>query len=86
MTNEKDSRIYVLAMGNVGVQPGQRVRLKGKKGKKVAGTRAFDVRKLVKDDGSCKKQSALPITRLTIARTKPSTSVPAVSGQHVLQD
>jgi hypothetical protein len=36
LTNEKDSRIYVLAMGNVGVQPGQRVRLKGKKGKKGA--------------------------------------------------
>jgi hypothetical protein len=57
LTSDKDSHIYVLAVGSVNVQAGQRVSLKGKKGKKSSGTRAFEVRKLLKDEGSCKVPS-----------------------------
>jgi hypothetical protein len=57
LRSEKDHRIYVLDTGRLSVQAGQRVILKGKKGKKSSGTREFEVRKLLQDEGSCKVPS-----------------------------
>lgn len=54
LTNENDRHAYELVSDTVAVQPGHRLKLKGKKGKKVSGVRQFNVRKLVKDEGICR--------------------------------
>jgi len=54
LTADRDKRVYSLeASSTVSLQPGQRVVLKGKLGKKHDGIRDFEVRKLTKDQGSC---------------------------------
>jgi hypothetical protein len=53
LTSEKDKHTYVLGSGGGSLQPGQRVTLKGKPGKKHSGTRDFTVKKLIKDEGMC---------------------------------
>jgi len=56
LTNEKDKNTYALIAGNdVGLAPGERVALKGKKTKDDSGKLTFEVHKLVKDYGSCKQ-------------------------------
>jgi hypothetical protein len=57
LTNDTDKRSYVLDPGGVSLQPGQRVALKGRPGKKHSGSRAFAVKKLKKDEGSCSPQA-----------------------------
>jgi hypothetical protein len=57
LIDEKDKRTYLLVTDKVSLQPGQRVALKGKKSKDKSGTRQFRVRKLLKDQGTCKQQT-----------------------------
>jgi hypothetical protein len=59
LTDEKDKRTYLLVTDKVSLQPGERVALKGKKSKDKSGTRQFRVRKLLKDQGTCKQQTLL---------------------------
>ena len=59
LVNEKDKRTYFLETDKVNLQPGHRVTLKGRKGKDKSGTRLFRVRKMLKDQGTCKAQSLL---------------------------
>ena len=59
LTDEKDKRTYLLITDKVSLQPGERVALKGKKSKDKSGTRQFRVRKLLKDQGTCKQQTLL---------------------------
>ena len=51
--SDKDKRTYALDTNTLSLQPGQRVTLKGKLGKKHSATRDFGVHKLVKDEGTC---------------------------------
>jgi len=53
--NEKDQRTYALLAANVSLNPGERVALRGKKSKDDSGKPTFQVAKLVKDYGSCKR-------------------------------
>jgi hypothetical protein len=53
LSDEKDHRVYVLVTDEVLVQPGQRLKLKGKKSKDNSGTRQLRVKKLVKNEGAC---------------------------------
>ena len=54
LTTEGTKHTYVLETGDVKLQAGRRVKLKGKRGrKKESGDREFEVRKLVKDEGAC---------------------------------
>jgi len=70
LTGDKDKRIYVLGTRRVSLQPGQRVTLKGKAGKRNRGTRDFAVNKLVKDEGTCSGHADLllpaPVQRATL--------------------
>jgi hypothetical protein len=61
LTDDQQRHIYALATGNVNLQPGQRFTLKGKKGEKSSDAREFEVRKVVKTEGSCKEHSNLLI-------------------------
>jgi hypothetical protein len=56
LMNEKDKNTYALVAGNDAVlAPGERVALKGKRTKDDSGKLSFEVHKLVKDYGSCKR-------------------------------
>jgi len=55
LMNEKDQRTYALLAANVSLNPGERVALRGKKSKDDSGKPTFQVAKLVKDYGSCKR-------------------------------
>jgi len=59
LTDGKDKHTYALVTDKVSLQPGRRLTLKGKKSKGKSGTRQFGVRKLVKDQGTCKEESVL---------------------------
>jgi hypothetical protein len=59
LKSEKAKATYSLATGNISLQPGRRVTLKGKFEKKTTGLRGFEVRKLVKDEGACGEHSLL---------------------------
>lgn len=59
LTDEKTRHIYALAPDNGNLSPGRRVKLKGKRHNKNSGTREFEVRKLVKDEGPCSQQSPM---------------------------
>jgi hypothetical protein len=63
LTSDKDKRAYALESGTVTLQPGQRVTLKGKLGKKHSGTRDFGVNKLVEDEGTCSGHADLLFPR-----------------------
>ena len=64
LKSDKDKRIYALDTNALSLQPGQRVTLKGKLGKKHSGTRHFGVNKLVKDEGTCGGHASLLAPRL----------------------
>ena len=53
MTNEKDHQTYELVAGDITLRGGQKLRVKGKKGKRVAGVRSFRVKTIVADEGAC---------------------------------
>ncbi len=59
LMNEKDKNTYALVGGGSTLQPGQRVELKGTRGKDKSGKRTFQVRKLARNYGSCNSESAL---------------------------
>ena len=59
LKSEKTKKTYSLAAGNISLQPGRRVTLKGKFEKKTTGLRGFEVRKLVRDEGACGEHSLL---------------------------
>jgi hypothetical protein len=59
LTDDKDKRTYVLGTDKISLQAGERVTIKGKKSKDKSGTLQFDVRKLVKSEGSCKPSALL---------------------------
>jgi hypothetical protein len=56
LTNEKDHHSYVLLADNIAFKPGQRLKLKGKKGKDKSGAWQFRVKKMVQDEGTCQGQ------------------------------
>jgi hypothetical protein len=59
LVSESDQQIYALEGGVTSVQPGQRIRVIGKRQKKQAdGSHQFIVEKLAKDYGACKTQPA----------------------------
>lgn len=61
LQSEGDRQMYLLTGDTANVKAGDRVRIKGKKGKKDnSGTRIFEVAKLTKDYGACKVQPAAP--------------------------
>jgi hypothetical protein len=53
MTNEKDHQTYEFVAGDIPLKGGQKLRVKGKKGKRVAGARSFRVKTVVADEGDC---------------------------------
>ena len=53
LTNDKTTNSYLLVPGEVRLQTGERVAVKGKKGKEISGLRVFEVKKLVKNEGPC---------------------------------
>lgn len=53
LTDEKDKKTYVLSGHGAAVKPGERVELKGKKGKDDSGALTFRVSRLVKKNGPC---------------------------------
>jgi hypothetical protein len=54
LIDDRTKRSYaLLADIRSNVQTGRRVRLKGKPGKKKSGIREFEVRRVIKDEGSC---------------------------------
>lgn len=53
LTNEKDHRAYTLRSETVVVAPGQRLKLKGKKGKDKSGAWHLAAKKVLKDEGAC---------------------------------
>ena len=55
LMNEKDQRTYALLASNVSLNPGERVVLRGRKSKDDTGKPTFEVAKLVKDYGSCRR-------------------------------
>lgn len=59
LMNEKDQKTYALVATNIGLAPGNRVSLRGKKSKSESGAPSFQVSKLVKDYGSCRQETAL---------------------------
>lgn len=61
LVSESDQQTYVLAGDLAGIQPGERIRVSGKKEKKTAGgPRPFLVEKTAKILGSCRVQPATP--------------------------
>jgi hypothetical protein len=68
LDNDSDHHVYILVPGSISLQPGQRVVLKGKKGKKISHMREFNIRKLLKDEGSCTEHSELLLP--TLGNTK----------------
>jgi hypothetical protein len=59
LVSESDQQIYLLDGGVTSIQPGERIRVIGKRQKKQAdGPRHFIVEKLGKDYGACKTQPA----------------------------
>ena len=59
MTNEKDHQTYELVAGDITLRGGQKLRVKGKKGKRVAGVRSFRVKTIVADEGASGGPSAI---------------------------
>jgi len=57
LLNEKDRKTYALVATNIGLAPGDRVSLRGKKSKSESGPPSFQVAKIVKDYGSCKQEA-----------------------------
>lgn len=56
LLSEKNNNTYaLLASSDVVLSPGERVALKGKKGKDSSGELTFEAQKLVKDYGACKQ-------------------------------
>ena len=53
MTNEKDHQTYELVAGDIALRGGQKLRVKGKKGKRVAAVRSFRLKTVVADEGAC---------------------------------
>lgn len=53
LTNENDHHSYELLSETVLIQPGHRLKLKGKKRKDKSGTLHLEVKKLVKEEGTC---------------------------------
>ena len=52
LVSDHDKQTYAL-QSDLTMQPGRRLKLKGKRGKKRSGTRDFHATKLVKDEGVC---------------------------------
>jgi hypothetical protein len=59
LMDEKSKNTYSLAANSLGLKPGERVKLKGKKEQNSAGAITFAPKKLVKDLGPCKQMSTL---------------------------
>lgn len=57
LTSQQGKQSYALQTDNISLQPGHRFKLKGKRGRKKAGTRDFRVTKLLKDEGPCGEHS-----------------------------
>jgi hypothetical protein len=57
LMSDQGKQRYALQTDNIALQPGRRFKLKGKRGKKKAGTRDFRVTKLVEDEGPCGEHS-----------------------------
>jgi len=54
LTTNGDQQRYALTSGNVTLQAGKRVKVKGKRGRKnESGAREFEVSRLVRDEGGC---------------------------------
>jgi hypothetical protein len=51
--NERDHKSYLLLSDQFAIAPGQRMKLKGKKGKDKSGVRPLRVKKILKDEGTC---------------------------------
>lgn len=62
LQNEGDQQTFLLVGDSATIKPGDRIRVKGKKKKKVAGstTRTFIVEKISKDFGPCKAAPPAP--------------------------
>jgi hypothetical protein len=61
LTNEDDRQTYLLTGDIASIKPGERIKISGKKGKKVpTGNRPFIVEKFSKDYGACNLQPATP--------------------------
>ena len=54
LTDEKDSKVYVLSGDMAALKAGEQVALKGKKTKDSSGKLTFRVEKLTKDFGACR--------------------------------
>ncbi len=65
LKSDQHHYIYTLVPDKFSLQAGQRVSLKGKKGKKLSGTREFEVRKIVKEEGTCTNNSQAPLPGAT---------------------
>ena len=57
LTNEGSHESYALTGESANLQAGTRVKLKGKLHKQHAGVREFEVRQVVKQEGTCKAAS-----------------------------
>lgn len=57
LLDENKNKSYALIPGDVRVNPGQRVQLKGQKSKNGAGDQTFKAKKLLKDLGTCNSPS-----------------------------
>lgn len=55
LTDEHDKQTYILEIGSIGPNPGDRVKLKGRKAKDKAGQRVFIVQNISRDYGACGK-------------------------------
>jgi hypothetical protein len=53
VSDEKDKRVYALSGDSVGIKPGDRMTLEGKRRKQSSGALVFEVHGITRDFGSC---------------------------------
>lgn len=75
LTSADGKHIYVLKTAGSNLQPGRRVILKGKPGKKHGKVREFEVRKMLKDESACAEPSHAAILPIHIWATNQRKSV-----------